>query len=115
MIPVREFTELTSIPQVDRFIAENQLAFLYISRSNCSVCHSLLPQVKELMTAFPEIKLGHILADDVEEIAGRFSVFTVPVLLLFVDGKEYVREARIVHMDLLAEKIQRIYENVIQN
>ncbi|MFA1820912.1 thioredoxin family protein [Virgibacillus oceani] len=108
-----EFTELTSIPQVDRFIAENQLTFLYISRNNCSVCHSLLPQVKELMNTFPEIKLGHILADDVEEIAGRFSVFTVPVLLLFVDGKEYVREARIVHMDLFADKMQRIYENVI--
>jgi thiol-disulfide isomerase/thioredoxin len=109
---MREFTELTSISQVDAFIAENHLAFLYISHNNCSVCHALLPQVKELMEKFPEIHLGHILTDDVEEIAGRFSVFTVPVLLLFVYGKEYVREARIVHMDLFDEKIRRVYENV---
>jgi thiol-disulfide isomerase/thioredoxin len=109
---MRELTELKSISQVDEFIEENQLAFLYISRNNCSVCHSLLPQVKELMGKFPEVKLGHIIADNTEEIAGRFSVFTVPVLLLFLDGKEYVREARIVHMGLFENKMKRIYENV---
>jgi thioredoxin-like negative regulator of GroEL len=109
---MREFTELTSISQADTFIAENQLAFLYISRNNCSVCHALLPQVKKLMDKFPDIQLGHIVADNVEEVAGRFSVFTVPVLLLFAEGKEYVREARIVHMDKLEEKIERIYANI---
>src|SRR5690625_2241139 len=93
---MREFKELTSLSQAEAFIAENQLAFLYISRNNCSVCHSLLPQVGELMEKFPAIEPGHIVADDVEAVAGRFSVFTVPVLLLFVGGKEYVREARIV-------------------
>lgn len=109
---MREFTELTNISEVDAFIAENQLAFLFISRHNCSVCHALLPQVQKLMEKFPDIELGHAAADDVEAVAGRFSVFTVPVLLLFVEGKEYVREASIVHMDLFEEKIERIYENI---
>ncbi len=109
---MREFTELKSISHIDGFIEENQLAFLYISRNNCSVCHALLPQVKELMNKFPDIQPAHIVADNVEEVAGRFSIFTVPVLLLFVEGKEYVREARIVHLDLLDDKIQRIYENL---
>lgn len=112
---MRHFTELTSIEIVDNFIKEHQLSFLYISRQNCSVCHSLLPQVQQLMMKYPEIKLGHINADEVVEIAGRFSIFTVPVLLLFVAGKEYVREARIVHMDLFDEKINRIYENVVSH
>lgn len=110
---MREFEELTDMEMAENFLQENQLAFLYISRPNCSVCHSLLPQVQELMKKYPEIKLGHINAEDVEEVAGRFSIFTVPVLLLFVEEKEYVREARIVHMDLFDEKINKIYENVI--
>ncbi|GAB3807162.1 thioredoxin family protein [Virgibacillus kimchii] len=109
---MREFIELTSISETEAFIADHPLTFLYISRHNCSVCHGLLPQVKELLDQFPDIQPGHIIADDVEEVAGRFSVFTVPVLLLFVEGKEYIREARIVHMDLLEEKIKRIYNNV---
>ncbi|WP_067726479.1 thioredoxin family protein [Oceanobacillus damuensis] len=110
---MREFKELSSIQSVDDFIKANKLSFLYISRPNCSVCHGLLPQVQALMEKYPKIKLGHIDAEAVEEVAGRFSIFTVPVLLLFVEGKEYVREARMVHMDLFEEKIKKIYENVV--
>lgn len=110
---MREFTELTSIQSIDNFIKINQLSFLYVSRPNCSVCHGLLPQVQKLMEKYPEIKLGHINATAVEEVAGRFSIFTVPVLLLFVEGKEYIREARIVHMDLFEEKLDKIVENVV--
>ncbi|SHG54293.1 Thioredoxin [Ornithinibacillus halophilus] len=105
--------KLQSIEQVESFIHENALSFLYITRPNCSVCHGLLPQVEELMKQFPEIKLRKIDADEVEEIAGRFDIFTVPVLLLFWEGKEYIREVRIVHLDLLEEKITKIYKNVV--
>lgn len=110
---MRGFTKISSINMADQFIKEHQLAFLYISRPDCSVCHGLLPQVRELMEKYPKIHLGHINAGEVEEVASKFSVFTVPVLLLFVDGKEYLREARIVHMQLLEDKMDRIYENVL--
>lgn len=111
---MRDFEELTSLVEIDTFLDEHLLAFLFVSRTNCSVCHALLPQVKELMQDYPEIKLGSVNADHVEEVAGRFSIFTIPVLLLFFEGKEYVREARIVHMDLFKEKINKIYKNVVE-
>ncbi|WP_042142281.1 thioredoxin family protein [Paucisalibacillus sp. EB02] len=110
---MRQFSNLDSIEKIDEFIQSNTLAFIYISRPNCSVCHGLLPQVQHLMVPFPEIKLAHVNAAQVETIAGHFSIFTVPVLLLFVNGKEYLREARIVHMDLFEEKINKIYKNVV--
>lgn len=109
---MREFNQLATMNEIETFINENKLSLLYISRPNCSVCHGLLPQVQSLMNHYPNIHLGHINADDVKAVAGRFSVFTVPVLLLFVDGKEYVREARIVHLDQWNEKINKIYKNV---
>lgn len=65
------------------------------------------------MEKYPNIALGHVNVDTVEEIVGRFNIFTAPVLLLFVNGKEYIREARIVHMDLFEQKIDKIYENVV--
>ncbi|WP_188456995.1 thioredoxin family protein [Virgibacillus oceani] len=110
---MRKLQKLTSLDMIEKFIQEHELAFLYISRPNCGVCHGLLPQVRELLMNYPEIKLGHADADEVMEIAGRFSVFTVPVLLLFVGGKEYIREARIVHLSLLDKKLQKIYNNVV--
>lgn len=107
---MREIAELTSIEMVDNFINDHSLSFIYISRPECSVCHALLPQVLELMEQFPRIELGYVNADAVEEIAGKFSIFTVPVLLLFVEGKEYSREARIVHLGPYKQKISKIYE-----
>ncbi|WP_077619310.1 thioredoxin family protein [Bacillus sinesaloumensis] len=108
---MREFLELTSVDTVKHFIEEHPLSFLFISRTNCSVCHALLPQVKDVMEDFPTIQLGYINADHVEEIAGYFSIFTVPVLLLFVEGKEFLREARFVPMEPFKEKIEKIYSN----
>lgn len=110
---MRTFEELNTMEAVDHFISSNPLSFVYISRTGCSVCHALLPQVGKLMRKFPEIKLGHINSEKVEEVAGRFSVFSVPALLLFIEGKEYLREARIVHMDLFEEKLQKIYEGYL--
>ncbi|MBM7599714.1 thiol-disulfide isomerase/thioredoxin [Virgibacillus halotolerans] len=111
---MRDFQTLTSLNMVESFIDKHPLAFLYISRPNCSVCHGLLPQVQELMMRYPDIHLAHIDVTEVPELAGKFSIFTVPVLLLFVDGKEYIREARIVHMQLLEDKIDKIYENRLE-
>ncbi|WP_010676502.1 thioredoxin family protein [Bacillus timonensis] len=110
---MRDFEELTSLDAVKAFIEQHSLSFIYISRTNCSVCHALLPQVKEVMIDFPEIQLGFVNADDVEEIAGYLSIFTVPVLILFVEGKEYVRDARFVPMESFKEKIEKIYQNYI--
>lgn len=104
--------KLTSIEEIDHFIDSHSLSFIYISRTSCSVCHALLPKVEKLLVNYPEIIPAHIVIDDMEEVAGKFSIFTVPVLLLFVEGKEYIREARIVHLDLLEEKLDRIYKNV---
>ena len=47
---------------------------------------------------------------EVEEIAGHLSIFTAPTLLLFVEGKEYLREDRFVRFADLEEKLTRIYE-----
>lgn len=73
----------------------------------------MLPQVEEVLSDFPEIHFGIVDAEKVPEIAELFLIFTVPVLLLFVDGKEVLREARIVHVDLFREKVRRIYTAIL--
>ena len=108
---MRTFAALHSIKDVDTFISENKVAFLYITMPNCSVCHGLLPQIEAMFTQFPKIATRQVDAAEVQEIAGRFEIFTAPVLLLFVEGKEYIREARIVQTAKLEEKITRLYEN----
>lgn len=113
VIDMRLFRNLNTMDEVEHFVMENKMSFLYITQPNCSVCHGLLPQIQELMENYPQIELAKADATELPSIAGRFSIFTAPVLILFVEGKEFLREARIVHMDLLEEKLTRIYQNVV--
>lgn len=108
-----KFRDLTSLEDVNNFIDENQLSFLYFTTPNCSVCHGLQPQIEEMLAKYPKINARHIDASLVPEAAGQLSVFTAPVLLLFVEGKEYIREARIVQTQKLDDGINRIYINMV--
>jgi thiol-disulfide isomerase/thioredoxin len=101
--------ELFSIEEIEHFVNHHHLAFLYISKTNCSVCHALLPKVEKVMAEFPKIRMALVNVDDVPNIAGHLSIFTTPVLILYVDGKEVLREARFVHVEQFKEKVKKIY------
>ncbi|MGA9287842.1 MAG: thioredoxin family protein [Anaerobacillus sp.] len=87
---------------------QKTLYFLYLYGTNCSVCHALLPQVEEVLADYPQIESEKLNVQEVPESAGEFSVFTIPVLLLYVDGKEYIREARFVNIESFRSSIDRI-------
>lgn len=105
--------QLTEIQEVDTFLSSYKMSFLYISQESCSVCHALLPKVKTMLEAFPRLESVYVRMDDIPEVAGRFSVFTAPTLLLFVEGKEIVRKARFVVMQELEADIRKYYDLVI--
>ncbi|MHA7581632.1 thioredoxin family protein [Paenibacillus vandeheii] len=106
---MKKLSELTSIEMVDEFLQQNELVFLYVSRPECSVCHALLPKIRELLEAYPMVYLGHVDANQVEEVASRFLIFTVPTMIMFVEQKEYIRADRFVRFDRLEEQLQQIY------
>lgn len=107
---MREMEELTSIDAIERFIADHPLSFLYVSRQDCSVCHAILPKLRELLERFPSISLGRIQAETVGEIASKYLIFTAPTLLFFMQGKEMLREDRFVQFGVLERKLENLIE-----
>lgn len=105
------FVEANTIEEVHTFINENKYAFVYVSRPDCGVCHAVLPQVRELLEDFPDVKMIRVDAEKIPAVAGAFSVLTVPALLLFAEGKEMIRKARFVVMAELEHQIAQLTEN----
>lgn len=64
------------------------------------------------MKDYPKIEMGLVNAGKVEEISGFLLAFTVPVLVLYYEGREYLREARIVPIERFRENVAKIYEGV---
>ena len=88
---------------------------LYFSGENCNVCHALRPKFKELFDkAFPQIRQIYLDAHDNPEISAHFQVFSVPTMIVFLDGREFVREGRAVSMHKMQEQLSRPY-NMMTN
>lgn len=93
----------------DQLLHDNIFVLAYFSGKNCGVCHALKPKIEMLVVeAFPFVKIVEVSVNELPELAARFTVFTIPVILVFVDGREYIREARNVSTSELLQKIEKI-------
>jgi len=99
-----------------KVIIENQIGvLLYFSGEDCSVCKALRPKFKELFDKeFPQVRQLYLDALEYSEVATHFQVFTVPTMIVFLDGKEFVREGRAVSLQKMSERLGRPYGMITQ-
>ena len=104
---------INDIEEINEAIEKNDFVLGYFTTTTCNVCKDLLPKIEKMMEKFPNI-VGVKGEADVEKrisMPGRIrSVFAVPTIVLFIEGKETLRFARNVGVDELSEKIQRYYD-----
>ena len=53
----------------------------------CGPCRMLSPIVDEIAEEHPEIKVGKVNVDEQPELAQKFDVMSIPMLVVFKDGK----------------------------
>jgi thioredoxin-like negative regulator of GroEL len=83
---------------------------LYFSGENCNVCHALRPKFKEAFDRyFPEVKQIYLDAHENAEISAHYQVFSVPTMIVFLDGREFAREGRNVSLHQLVSQLERPY------
>ncbi|MBN9656273.1 thioredoxin family protein [Halobacillus sp. GSS1] len=99
---------VNTIEELQAFVHEHPLSIVYVSRPGCSVCHGLLPQVESLLKEYPDIESRHVNADEVPQVAGEFSVMTVPAVLIYSEGKELFRKARFVPIGELNQQLAKL-------
>lgn len=104
---------LTTVADFYEFIESHRLVVIHVMRDNCSVCHAVLPQIAELVDEYTQVPLGVINQSDVEAIAGELSIFTVPVDLIFMDGKEMHRQARFIDMQQFEHQLGLMYQSLL--
>jgi len=83
---------------------------LYFSGEYCSVCHDLKPKVfKAMEENYPKMEILEISVDVYKDIAASFEVFALPSVLIFLDGKQFVKKTRSFGVDELINDINRPY------
>ena len=85
---------IDSVAAMQAFVSENAAAVVYFAGADCGVCHILEPKVRALLNeTFPRIVFGRVATEQAGELAAQQSVFAVPTLLAFYDGRESFRYA----------------------
>lgn len=110
------FTEIQSFEEFLQ-LKESEPALLgYFSTEACNVCKVLKPKVEELIqTEFPKIQLVYIKSDLYPEIAAQNQVFTAPTILVFFEGREYIRKSRNIGIGELHREIERPYSMIFSD
>ncbi|MGV3244691.1 thioredoxin family protein [Staphylococcus sp. 11261D007BR] len=104
--------QLSSLSEFKTLIHTHPLVIIQVSRQSCSVCHAVLPRMEALVQQYPEVKMGVIDAEAIPEIVGELSIFTVPVDIIFFEGKEMHREGRFIDFQQFESQLHKIYESI---
>jgi len=110
------FTEIQSFEEFLKRKEEEPALLAYFSTEACNVCKVLKPKVAELIQAeFPKIKLIYIKSDILPEISAQNQVFAAPTILVFFEGREYIRKSRNIGIGELRREIERPYSMIFSD
>lgn len=99
--------ELKNFEEFKQLIEEKETFILYSYLSECGVCDVFVPVVQELSEKY-ELLLYGASIDNLPELRGQLGVFTIPVLSVYFEGREYHKQARFINLDDVERRIQEI-------
>ena len=107
MLPMKVSSEVN----LEDVINHTDAVLIYFYSDHCPPCLSLRPKVGQLMAEeFPQMELVYVNAEKHPELSARYQAFSLPVLLLYFEGKEFLRFSKYVSIQELRESVGRIYK-----
>ena len=109
------FLEIQSFEEFLQLKEKETALLAYFSTEACNVCKVLKPKVAELIqTEFPKVKLIYIKSDILPEVAAQNQVFAAPTILIFFEGREYIRKSRNIGINELYRELERPYSMIFE-
>jgi len=104
---------LNSIEDFERIKNDQKAFVLYITDSTCNVGEQVAPKLEKLLAIqFPEINLYYAYTGLTPDLASQLSVFVIPTVLVYFEGKLYIQKSRTFSLQELAAEIDRYYTMV---
>ena len=102
--------KLENYEQILNKIKEEKYFLLYVSMNNCSICQIDMPKVEKIVNE-QNFTAYYIEASEIPEAVGQLSLFSAPVVILFYEGREIHRQAKIIDFEELNYRMEQICEN----
>lgn len=96
---------IKNMREADKVIKKDFVMVIAKSHT-CTICNTILNTIEHNVPNLSDIEIYNIYIDDVDEFRGQHTIFSVPTVLIFSEGKELLRESRYINYS----KIQRLID-----
>ena len=103
-----------SIEEIEGVIKNKEIVLVYFGNNLWGVCKDLKPKVLAMLLDYPKVKTIYVDVEKSHNTAVHFNIFTIPGIIVYVDGKESIREAKHMSIGHIENRIDRYY-NLIFN
>jgi predicted thioredoxin/glutaredoxin len=97
--------EIKNMKEANQIIKKDFVMVIAKSHT-CTICNTILNTLEQNIPNLKDIEIHNIYIDDVDEFRGQHTIFSVPTVLIFSQGKELLRESRYINY----AKIQRLID-----
>jgi len=102
---------MQTLEEIKNIIRENPAVMLYFSAPTCNVCKALKPKLVDAIESnFNQFKIISIDISETPDISSHYTVFAIPTVLIFLDGREFLRKSRHMSIAEVVGAIERPYE-----
>jgi thioredoxin-like negative regulator of GroEL len=87
-----ELNQIINTSDFESILQDHPSVMVYFYQDKCGVCKTLFPKVKELVqNEFPNMEFIVLEAQQNREIAAQLRMLAVPGIVVFFEGKEFLR------------------------
>lgn len=103
---------LNAYDEIKDEIKANPLSVVVFGTRSCVVCKPLKEKIGKILEGHSHVFLGQVYIEDVAEARGEYQVFTAPIILVFVEGREAKRYSRAMDLNEFTRVVER-YESLL--
>ncbi len=85
--------DYTEKEKLNRLIEQSDVFILQPGTDTCMPCASIRRKIDEWNSRFPEVQTCYVSLEDHPEEAAEYGIFSVPAILVFVQGKLTIKES----------------------
>ena len=104
--------KINSEEEIISVINNNTMAVVYFTGIDCGACEVIKIKIEQILKGLPNIKSVEINGENNSELSAKYGVFSLPIFLLFIEGKETLRVGRNVNLLDLHNQIKRYYKMI---
>ena len=101
---------LNSHKEITDLIINNKMVIVYFTGSACGACEVIKGKIEIIAEDFPKILLREVNGEENITLAAQYSIFSLPIMILFIEGKEFLRVGRNINLLELKKDIERYYK-----